>query len=210
MKLKGMTLVAATGNVHKLREIKEITEAYGIQILSKKEAGIDDLDVEETGMTFEENSRIKAEAVMKATGISAIADDSGLEVLALDGAPGVLSARFSGEGATDESNNRKLLALMEDVPDEQRQARFVSVITLCFSTGEVLTARGECAGRLLTEPAGSGGFGYDPLFLPDGYHETFAQLSEEHKNRMSHRARALASLGEQLAVYENEKIKEQK
>ena len=204
MELKGMTLVAATGNPHKLREIRQITELFGIRIISKEEAGAGDLDVEETGTTFEENSRIKAESIMKATGFSAIADDSGLEVRALDGAPGVWSARFSGEGATDESNNRKLLRLMEEVPDDQRQACFVSVITLCFHNGDVLTARGECPGRVLREPAGNGGFGYDPLFLPDGYDETFAQLSEEQKNTMSHRARALAVLGKQLSAYGNE------
>lgn len=200
-----MPVVAATGNAHKLREIRQITEKYGIRILSKEEAGAGDLDVEETGKTFEENSRIKAESIMKATGFSAIADDSGLEVDALDGAPGVYSARFSGEDATDESNNRKLLRLMADIPDDRRQARFVSVVTLCFNNGEVLTARGECPGRMLRTPAGTGGFGYDPLFLPDGYEETFAQLSEEKKNSMSHRARALAALGEQLSAYENEK-----
>lgn len=205
MGLKGMTLVAATGNANKLREIKEITEAFGVRIITKKEAGAEDLDVEETGSTFEENSLIKAEAIMKATGCSAIADDSGLEVLALDGAPGVYSARFSGENATDESNNLKLLELMKEIPDEQRQARFVSAVTVCFSNGDVITARGECPGRLLREPAGDGGFGYDPLFLPDGYEETFAQLSEEAKNSMSHRARALAALGEKLSVYGNEK-----
>ena len=201
-----MTVVAATGNAHKLREIREITEAFGIRILSMKETDAADLEIEETGLTFEENSRIKAETVMKATGISAIADDSGLEVRALDGAPGVYSARFSGENATDESNNLKLLKLMKTVPDDQRQARFVSVITLCFADGNVLTARGECPGRVLREPAGTGGFGYDPLFLPDGYQETFAQLGEEQKNQMSHRARALAALGEQLSVYGNEKF----
>lgn len=208
MELKGMTLVAATGNVNKLREIKEITEAFGVRILSKKEAGVEELDVEETGSTFEENSFIKAEAIMKATGCSAIADDSGLEVRALDGAPGVYSARFSGEDATDESNNLKLLELMKDIPDEERQARFVSAVTVCFSNGDVITARGECPGRMLREPVGNGGFGYDPLFLPDGYDETFAQLSEEAKNGMSHRARALAALGEKLSVYGNEIIEE--
>lgn len=209
MNLKGMTVVAATGNEHKLREIKTITEAFGIKIISKEEAGAAGMDVEETGTTFEENSFIKAEAIRKATGISAIADDSGLEVMVLDGAPGVYSARFSGEDATDESNNLKLLELMNDVPDDQRQARFVSVITLCFENGDVLTARGECPGRVLRQPAGTGGFGYDPLFLPDGCEETFAQLSGEEKNLISHRARALSALGEQLAVYGNEEIKEQ-
>lgn len=203
-------MVAATGNEHKLREIREITEAFGIHVISKAEAGVAELDIEETGTTFEENSHLKAEIMMKETGISAIADDSGLEVEVLHGAPGVYSARYSGENATDESNNLKLLELMKDIPDDQRQARFVSVITLCFNNGDVLTARGECPGQVLRAPVGTGGFGYDPLFLPDGCDETFAQISEEQKKLISHRARALSVLGEQLSVYGNEEFKAKK
>lgn len=207
MNRKKIAMIAATGNPNKLREMKTILSEFGIDVVSEKEAGLGQLEVEETGSTFEENSYIKAEAVMKASGKSAIADDSGLAVDALDGAPGIYSARFSGEGATDEKNNRKLLSLMADVPNEKRTACFVSVITVCFTDGSVLTARGECPGRVLREPAGKGGFGYDPLFVPDGYDKTFAELDSEVKNKMSHRARALARLREKLTVYLNEKAK---
>lgn len=205
MRFEGLSLVSGTGNPHKLREIKEILEPFGIRILSKEEAGVGGFDVEETGETFEENSLLKAESIMKETGLSAIADDSGLEVEALDGAPGVYSARFAaGEFVDDEKNNIKLLGLMEEVPDEERRARFVSVITICFNDGTVVTARGECPGQILRAPVGDGGFGYDPLFLPDGCDETFAQISEEKKNQISHRAAALNLLKEKLLVLENE------
>ena len=131
---------------------------------------------------------------MKATGMPAIADDSGLEADALNGAPGVYSARFSGEGATDESNNAKLLKLMENIPDDERSARFVSVVTLCFPDGTVVAARGECPGTLRRSPRGDGGFGYDPLFVPVGYDKTYAEISAEEKNIISHRAKALGIL----------------
>ena len=192
-------LAAATGNENKLREIGEITSEFGIRLLSKKEAGAGDVEPEETGTTFEENSLIKAKAVMDAAGIDAIADDSGLVVDALDGAPGVYSARFAGEHASDSENNAKLLKLLENVPDDRRTARFVCVITLCRTDGTVITARGECSGRILRSQRGEGGFGYDPLFVPDGYEETFAELSGEQKNRISHRARALAALKEKIS-----------
>ncbi|MGI6205811.1 MAG: XTP/dITP diphosphatase [Anaerovoracaceae bacterium] len=192
-------LAAATGNENKLREIGEITSEFGIRLLSKKEAGAGDVEPEETGTTFEENSLIKAKAVMDAAGIDAIADDSGLVVDALDGAPGVYSARFAGEHASDSENNAKLLNLLENVPDDRRTARFVCVITLCRTDGTVITARGECSGRILRSQRGEGGFGYDPLFVPDGYEETFAELSGEQKNRISHRARALAALKEKIS-----------
>lgn len=192
-------LAAATGNENKLCEIGEITSEFGIRLLSKKEAGAGDVEPEETGTTFEENSLIKAKAVMDAAGIDAIADDSGLVVDALDGAPGVYSARFAGEHASDSENNAKLLKLLENVPDDRRTARFVCVITLCRTDGTVITARGECSGRILRSQRGEGGFGYDPLFVPDGYEETFAELSGEQKNRISHRARALAALKEKIS-----------
>ena len=165
-----------------------------MNVITKAEAGVGDLEVEETGTTFEENSLIKAEAIMKATGMPAIADDSGLEADALNGAPGVYSARFSGEGATDESNNAKLLKLMENIPDDERSARFVSVVTLCFPDGTVVAARGECPGTLRRSPRGDGGFGYDPLFVPVGYDKTYAEISAEEKNIISHRAKALGIL----------------
>lgn len=192
--MNNMKIVAATGNKHKIEEIESITKKFGMNVITKAEAGVGDLEVEETGTTFEENSLIKAEAIMKATGMPAIADDSGLEADALNGAPGVYSARFSGEGATDESNNAKLLKLMENIPDDERNARFVSVVTLCFPDGTVVAARGECPGTLRRSPRGDGGFGYDPLFVPVGYDKTYAEISAEEKNIISHRAKALGIL----------------
>ncbi len=199
--VNGRRLVAATGNKHKLKEIEAIVREFGFQIMTKKEAGAGDLDVEETGTSFEENSLLKAQAVMEATGMAAIADDSGLMVDALDGAPGVYSARFSGEDADDESNNLKLMQLMEEIPDELRGAKFVSVITLCDPDGTVIRARGECPGRIGRIPKGNNGFGYDPLFIPEGFEKTYAMLTEEEKNSISHRARALQVLREKLAGY---------
>ena len=192
--MNNMKIVAATGTKHKIEEIESITKKFGMNVITKAEAGVGDLEVEETGTTFEENSLIKAEAIMKATGMPAIADDSGLEADALNGAPGVYSARFSGEGATDESNNAKLLKLMENIPDDERSARFVSVVTLCFPDGTVVAARGECPGTLRRSPRGEGGFGYDPLFVPVGYDKTYAEISAEEKNIISHRAKALGIL----------------
>ncbi len=198
--LQGMRLVAATGNAHKLREIERITADFGIELISKSDAGIADLDVEETGETFEENSFLKANEIMKATGMAAIADDSGLMVDALDGAPGVYSSRFAGKDGDDEANNRKLMELMKDVPDGQRGAKFVSVITLCTPEGDVITAKGESPGRIGRIPAGTNGFGYDPLFIPDRYDgRTYAEITDEEKNVISHRANALRALKEILS-----------
>ena len=131
---------------------------------------------------------------MKLCGKITLADDSGLMVDYLGGAPGVYSARFAGEDGNDKKNNEKLLRLLEGVPADERTAQFVSVITMVYPDGTVISARGECHGRIITEPAGDGGFGYDPLFVPDGYEKTFAQLSAEEKNAISHRAAALAEL----------------
>lgn len=196
----GMQLVAATGNKHKLQEIENIVSQFGIRVITKAEAGAGDLDVEETGTTFEENSLIKAEAIMKATGMPAIADDSGLMVDALDGAPGVYSARFAGDDADDDKNNDKLMALMDPIPDEQRGAKFVSVVTICTPDGEVIVARGECPGRIGREFRGTNGFGYDPMFIPDGYDgRTYAEITAEEKNVISHRANALRVLKEKLS-----------
>ena len=163
---KDTTIVAATGNRHKIIEIESITKLFGMKVIAKGETAAAALEVEETGTTFEENSKIKAEEIMKVTGMPAIADDSGLMVEALGGAPGVYSARFAGEHATDEENNEKLMSLMEEIPDGRRQAKFVSVITLMYPDGRILTARGECPGTIGRVPEGTNGFGYDPLFLP--------------------------------------------
>lgn len=196
---KDKVIIAASKNQHKILEMENIMSAMGLHVISRAEAGIpDSFEIEEDGDTFEENSRKKAAAIMKYSGQTAVADDSGLVTDALDGAPGVFSARFAGEPCDDEKNNDKLLHLLEDVPDEKRTARFVSVITMVFPDGRTLTARGECPGRILRERHGNNGFGYDPLFLPDGYDRTFAELGSEVKNRISHRARALKHLEELL------------
>ena len=195
---KDTTIVAATGNRHKIIEIESITKLFGMKVIAKGETAAAALEVEETGTTFEENSKIKAEEIMKVTGMPAIADDSGLMVEALGGAPGVYSARFAGEHATDEENNEKLMSLMEGIPDGRRQAKFVSVITLMYPDGRILTARGECPGTIGRVPEGTIGFGYDPLFLPEGYSVTYAQLTAEEKNRISHTAKALEILRRRL------------
>lgn len=187
--MMGRTMVVASRNRKKADEIMELLKDLGWRVLSMLEAGAD-FEVEEDGATFEENSYKKAFEVMKATGMTAIADDSGLEVYALRGKPGVLSARFSGEGATDESNNQKLLGMMEGIPEGERGARFVCAATVVFPDSKYFTVTGECEGRILFEPRGSGGFGYDPLFYLPDYGKTFAQLDPRTKNSISHRAKA--------------------
>lgn len=194
------TIIAASKNKHKIEEIEAITKVFDMKIISRDEAGIPaDLEIEEDGETFEANSRKKAKTILAySDGRPTIADDSGLMVDELGGAPGVYSARFAGEEGNDEKNNRKLLTLLNGVPKKDRTAKFVSVITLAFPDGEILVARGECPGRIIETPTGENGFGYDPLFVPDGYQQTFAQLSAEEKNRISHRARALQELKQLL------------
>ena len=195
-------IVAASRNRHKIDEIEAITKKFGMHIISRDEAGVPPVEIEEDGQTFEENSFKKASEIMKLCGRITLADDSGLMVDYLDGAPGVYSARFAGEDGSDIKNNEKLLRLMEGVPAAERTAKFVSVITMVYPDGTVITARGECPGRILTAPAGDGGFGYDPLFVPDGYEKTFAQLSSEEKNSISHRAVALVELERLLSERE--------
>ena len=187
-------IVAASRNRHKIEEIEAITKKFGMRIISRDEAGVPPVEIEEDGQTFEENSFKKAGEIMKLCGRITLADDSGLMVDYLNGAPGVYSARFAGEDGNDTKNNEKLLKLMEGVPADERTAKFVSVITMVYPDGTVLTARGECPGTILTAPAGDGGFGYDPLFVPDGYEKTFAQLTADEKNAISHRAVALVEL----------------
>lgn len=188
------TVIAASRNKHKIVEIERITASFGMKVVSRDEAGIPPEEVEETGATLEENSLIKAEAIMKESGEITIADDSGLMVDYLGGAPGVYSARFAGDEADDDKNNAKLLALLEDVPYKERKAKFVSVITLLYPDGRKIVARGECKGHIIDTPEGHNGFGYDPLFVPLGYQRTFAQLTDEEKNKISHRANALREL----------------
>ena len=191
-------IVAATKNRHKIQEIEAITQEFGMSIISRDEAGVPDIEINEDGETFEENSYKKAFEIMKLCNNITIADDSGLVVDCLDGAPGVYSARFAGKDGDDDANNRKLTELIKDVPYEQRTGRFVSVITMVFPDGETISARGEVEGHLLTEKRGTSGFGYDPLFVPEGYDRTFGELGPEIKNSISHRSRALARLRELL------------
>ena len=187
-------IVAASRNRHKIEEIEAITKKFGMSIISRDEAGVPPVEIVEDGETFEENSFKKADEIMKLCGKITLADDSGLMVDYLGGAPGVYSARFAGEDGNDEKNNEKLLKLLDGVPAKGRTAKFVSVITMVYPDVTVLSARGECPGRIITVPTGDGGFGYDPLFVPDGYEKTFAQLTPEEKNAISHRAAALTEL----------------
>lgn len=191
-------IIAATKNANKIKEMDAIMNELGMHIISRDEAGVPDVEIVEDGETFEENSYKKAYEIMKLSGKKSIADDSGLEVDYLNGAPGVYSARFAGDDCNDKKNNKKLLSLLEDVPYKERRARFVSVITLVYPNGEKLVARGECDGHILMEPLGLNGFGYDPIFVPKGFQRTFAQLTAEEKNHISHRARALRKLAEML------------
>lgn len=197
-----MRIVAATQNKHKILEMAAITARFDMQILTQKEAGLPEMEIEETGATFEENSAIKALTICRLSGLPAIADDSGLSVDALGGAPGIYSARYAGPEADDRANNARLLEEMKDIPAERRTGRYVSVITLAYPDGRLLTARGECAGVLLTAPRGAGGFGYDPLFVPEGTELTFAEMPAALKNQISHRAKALERLREILEEYE--------
>ena len=188
-------IVAATNNKNKLREFKEILSPLGYQIISLKDLGLD-IEVEETGTTFEENSLIKAKAVLKATGMASLADDSGLMVDALGGEPGIYSARYCEGSDADRINY--LLEKMKDIPDEKRTARFVSAITLMFTDGDIVTAKGTCEGKIAKAPSGKNGFGYDPVFYVEKYGKTFAELSAEQKNLISHRGNALSELQKQL------------
>lgn len=193
-----MKVVLASNNANKLREMKAILAPLGWEILSQREAGVH-VEPDENGETFEANSYIKAQAVMEATGLPAIADDSGVEVDALQGAPGVHSARYGGEACPDDkARNRLLMKHMEAVPDGQRGARFVSVITMVCPDGETVAARGELAGEILRQEVGSGGFGYDPLFYIPSEGCTMAEISPERKNQISHRAVALDNFVKKL------------
>lgn len=189
-----MRIVLASKNPHKLIEISKITEKFGMELVLESELGVD-IDVEETGTTFEENSLLKARAVMEATGLPALADDSGIAVDALNGEPGVYSARYGFDESLDDWGRLQLLLKnMEPVPDGKRQAKYVCVITFVTPEGEVIQARGESHGEILRSPIGDGGFGYDPIFYYPPFGKTFAQVSAEEKNAVSHRAEALRLL----------------
>ena len=195
-----MDYIIASHNVKKRDELDRILNPLGIRVLFAEEAGVELTDAEETGTTFEENAFIKAESGCRESGMPCVADDSGLTVDYLDGAPGVYSARYSGVHGDDEANNQKLLKALEGVPDEERGAAFVSAICCVFPDGRKIIVRGECRGRIGYEPKGDGGFGYDPLFLPVEYNGelTMAQLTAEQKDAISHRGKASRALAEIL------------
>ena len=193
-----MKVVLASKNPHKLVEISAILKPLDVELVLESDLGVD-VEVEETGSTFEENSFLKANAVRKATGLPALADDSGIAVDALGGAPGVHSARYGDDPALgDWGRLLLLLKNTEQVPDGQRQAQFVSVITLVYPDGRVIQARGEAHGELLREAHGEGGFGYDPIFYYPPAGKTFAELTAGEKNQVSHRAKALKLFYEKL------------
>lgn len=190
-----MKILVATSNAGKAREIADILAGTGVAIVTPAGLGIA-LDVPEDGTTFEENAVKKAAAFRDASGLPALADDSGLCVDALAGAPGVISARYAGPQARDEDNLELLLTNMRGL--KERNARFVCVAALAFPDGEVITARGEYHGLILEKPQGTGGFGYDPVFLDPITGRTFAELTLEEKNRVSHRKKALIALRDKL------------
>lgn len=194
-----MKLVLASDNKNKLREFHTLFNGFGVELLSKAEAGFTD-EVEETGKTFAENARIKAEAVMRATGLAAIADDSGLCVDALGGAPGVHSARYTGSHA-DSDRDRYELLLRNLGARADRAARFVCSLCCVFPNGDVLAAEGTCEGSILFAPRGENGFGYDPVFQPDGYDISMAELTMEEKNAISHRGKALRRFKQEWETY---------
>lgn len=194
-----MKVILASQNQHKLVELSAILSQLGFEIALESEYGLK-VEVEETGTTFEENSLLKAEAVMRASGLPVLADDSGLMVDALDGAPGVYSARY-GHKNSDAERIDYLLENLQGVPAERRTAKFVCVITCLWPDGRKIVARGECPGVILDAPRGQGGFGYDPVFYLPEFGKTYAELQPEQKNAVSHRARALQAF---CKIYQEE------
>ena len=193
-----MKMVLASKNAHKLVEMKAILSQLGVDVVLESDVGVD-VDVEETGTTFEENSLLKARAVMEASGLPAIADDSGLSVDALNGAPGVYSARYGGEGLDDKGRYTLLLNSMRG--QTTRAAHFACAIACAFPGGKTLTAEGRCDGAIAFAPLGEGGFGYDPVFLVPEKGKTFGQLTAEEKSEISHRGRALRDFSAKLETY---------
>ncbi len=194
-------IVLASRNRKKIKELEALLAGLNlsVQVLSLDDIGYHD-EIIENGSTFAENSRIKA-MVPASLGYIGVADDSGLCVDALGGAPGVYSARYSGENATDTANNQKLLSALRGVPEEKRTARFCTVVTCCFPNGTEFNVTGICEGRILNAPSGDGGFGYDPLFYYEPLKKSFAELTPEEKNTVSHRGRAMALFAEKFAEF---------
>lgn len=194
-----MDFILATNNMKKLAEMQRILSPLGINVVTAKMLGLELEDVEETGTTFEENARLKAKAASAETGMPAIADDSGLCVDYLNGAPGIFSARFSGEHGNDEKNNDLLLEKLSGVPAEKRTAHYVCAVCCVFPDGREITVRGECAGLIGFERDGCEGFGYDPLFIVNG--RAFGRYTAEEKDVISHRGNALRKLKAELEKY---------
>jgi len=191
----------ATANPGKVKEMREILSGLGIEVLTRENLGIN-VEIEETGTTFIENATLKATAICEISEMPSIADDSGLIVEALDGKPGVYSSSFGGEELTAEARCIYLLKQMEKIKNiEQRRAKFVSTIVCAFRDGNTLSASGECSGIITKSLIGSGGFGYDPVFKPDGYNKTMAELSVDEKNKISHRGKALREFSKLLQSY---------
>ena len=194
-------LILASNNAHKLREFRELVEGMDVELLSQREAGYE-LDVDETGTTFEENAYLKAKAVTEASGCAAVADDSGLEVDCLDGRPGIYSARYGGgHNVSDAEKNAYLLNEMGDT--DERSARYVCAICCTMPDGTVIQCRGECEGEMLRSPRGEGGFGYDPIFKPQGQDKSMAELTPDEKNAVSHRGKAMREFMEKFKEYLN-------
>lgn len=192
-------IIISTNNQHKVDEIKKILDDKNLEILSKEEIGLGNLNIVEDGSTFEENSFKKARGLKDKTKYIVIADDSGLMVDVLKGEPGVYSSRYAGEEGNDQKNNEKLIRELKDIPYEKRTAKFVSLITVIGEDNQVLNIYGECKGHIAFESRGSNGFGYDSLFIPLGYEKTFGELDEGVKNKISHRARALENLKTEIS-----------
>jgi len=188
-----MKIVLASRNKKKIEELKRLLEGIDIELLSANDFPYLE-EVEEDGQTFDENALKKARYVSQQTGLPSLSDDSGLEVEALNGAPGVISARYAGDKATDEENIMKLLKEMNGIPDEKRKARFVCCIALVFPDGQEYLFWGYVNGKITFEPRGNNGFGYDPVFIPEGYQRTFAEMETNEKDNLSHRKEALDKL----------------
>lgn len=190
-----MVFAVATNNQKKLKEIQRILNSFDIQAKTLKELGID-VEIEEDGTTFEENAIIKARTIAQMSNLPTISDDSGLEVDALNGAPGVFTARYAGENATDDDNIDKLLEILDGIPKEERNARFVSAVCLYMPDGRHTVCRGTCEGWIATERIGEGGFGYDPVFMVKD--KSYSQMSPQDKDAISHRGQALRKLKEEI------------
>lgn len=191
------SFIIASNNAHKVLELNRILKPLGIAALTAKQAGVNLDDVEETGSTFAENARLKAKAAFEKCNIPSIADDSGLMVDALNGAPGVFSARYAGPGASDSDKINKLLCELKDMPMDKRTAAFVCSICCILDSGEIIEVSGRCNGKIAFEPKGKGGFGYDPVFIAENG-KSFAELSSDEKDMLSHRGCALRALKTEL------------